>query len=217
MRTWRRFVVALFVLGTGFLFYRWWTNASERGSRRAPSTDEPSGVDAPASTGASSSGPSPGPVLDRTKADRMREEIRALLAEAGAPSGASGAAYPSMPVVPEADGRGTKVDPEYLQRIIARDFVPLARSCYDGALAKNPALSGKAVVRFEILGDRKVGGVVSDAKLVDGTTIEDLSFRTCVTESMMSLSFDAPPEDGTLSVTVPMRFSPTRLDGGSGD
>jgi hypothetical protein len=62
-----------------------------------------------------------------------------------------------------------------------------------------------------------VGGVVSDAKLVDGTTIDDAAFRTCIAESMMSLSFGAPPEDGTLSVTVPMRFSPAKLDDASSD
>ncbi|MGH7295879.1 MAG: hypothetical protein ACRELB_13130 [Polyangiaceae bacterium] len=30
MRTWRRVVVVLVVLGTAFLFYRWWQGAAER-------------------------------------------------------------------------------------------------------------------------------------------------------------------------------------------
>jgi hypothetical protein len=236
VRTWRRAVVILFVIATAFLLYRWWEAARMRKADRSRAGEEADDDVAPATTGETARGAvaasaKPGlPQLDRAKADRMREQIRSLLAEGGAsmlgstPGAAPAAAssevarrFPSMPTVPDGDAGESKVDPGYLKGIISHDFVPLAQDCYQGALAKNRQASGTAVLHFEIVGDRKVGGVVDDVKLLDGTTIDDPAFRTCVTESMMSVSFDAPPEDGTLSVTVPMRFSPTRRDGGGGD
>ena len=163
--------------------------------------------------------------LDRAKADRMREQIRALFAEAGptpaprAPTAAPPAptpAYPSMPMIPEGDG-GTKVDPEYLKDTVRREFIPLGRSCYAAALEKNPKLRGRVALSFDILGDRKVGGVVDDMKLDDSTTIDDPEMLTCLQESMMSVSFAAPPQDGTLSIVYPFTFESDDGDAGGHD
>jgi hypothetical protein len=230
MRTsWGRIVVIVLALGVLVTFGRRLTTQSSLGGSGSD------GVDGAGFTGTNASAPSVGPgstgaghgearglpPLDREKADRMREQIRALLTnartqasaapETSAPAASVAPPFRSMPSVP-ADGGGTNVDPDYLKNIVARDFAPLAKNCYEGALAKNPELSGKAVIHFEILGDRSVGGVVNDARLVKGTTLDDPEFRTCVTESIMSVAFDAPPENGTLTVTVPMRFTPTRED-----
>jgi hypothetical protein len=41
MRTWRRVVIAAAILGTAFLFYRWWQSASARAQRRPQSVLDP--------------------------------------------------------------------------------------------------------------------------------------------------------------------------------
>jgi hypothetical protein len=167
--------------------------------------------------------PSPtNPRVDRAQADRMREALRALLAEGGPtwaasrdePRAAPGAsAYPTMPPPGPPGVKDTPLA-RYLQQRMREDFFPLARSCYEAALAKNPKLAGKIVLHYRIVGSSKIGGVVDEANVVDGTSIDDAEFRTCVTESMMSVTFDAPPNDGEVTVTYPIEFSPDDPDAG---
>src|ERR1019366_4731618 len=95
MRIWRRVVIVLMVVATALLFYRWWQSASSRAERRPEGARDLGDTErlaaraarppAPARgrRGGGSGNDEPGPTLDRAKADRMREEIRALLAEAG--------------------------------------------------------------------------------------------------------------------------------------
>jgi hypothetical protein len=154
----------------------------------------------------------------------MREAIRALLAEAGV-GGRMGesieAAAPkpsptvgAMPVFGLDDEGNPSLDPEYIQARVREDLVPLARDCYSSsALKRNDKLAGKLVIYFRIIGDRKVGGVVDEAKLVDGTTIDDREMQTCIRESMMSVSFEAPPHDREVTVVYPIDFAPDEPDG----
>jgi hypothetical protein len=237
MRIWRRVVVVLMVVATALLFYRWWQSASSRAERRpegardlgdterlAARAARPPGL-APGQQGGGSGNDEPGPKLDRAKADKMREEIRALLAEAG-PLGLMGAAsaepaaprdagFPTMPTLGNWDGGDPKVDPKYIQQRVHEDLFPIARACYGDALKRDPKTSGKLVVSFRIIGDHKVGGVVDDAKLTDETTISDPEFQTCVRESMMAVSFDAPPNDQEITVVYPIVFSPEDDEAGS--
>jgi hypothetical protein len=230
MRTWRRLVIVGMVVATALLFYRWWQAASSRAQappRTTATTEDPdlllAGGVRPGSEGTPPGNPEPhgeptGPKLDRAKADRMREEIRALLAEAG-PLGLMGAAsaepaaprdagFPTMPTLGTWDGGDPRVDPKYIQQRVREDLFPLARGCYADAMKRDPKVAGRLVVSFRIIGDHKVGGVVDDAKLTDETTIADPEFQTCVRESMMSVSFDAPPNDGEITVVYPILFSP---------
>jgi hypothetical protein len=236
MRTWRLVVIAAVLFATAFLLHRWWQQTSSRADRRAHRTDEPDESEPQAATGSRSlasghggAGAQPGdapasPKLDRALADRMREQIRALLAEAGpmvagADPGAKPPTAPSfgtMPQLVQPDG-STNVDPDYLRSVMHSDFFPLAKDCYVTALGKNPSLAGRIELHFEIIGDRKVGGVVDEAKFLEGTTIDDREFQTCVRESMLSVSFAAPPNDGSLTVTYPIVFSPDEPEGGAGD
>lgn len=163
--------------------------------------------------------------LDRVRADRERELLRALFAEAGAlplpgapvASAASApSAYPTMPQVPVGDAGATNIDPKYIQSVVRDDYFPLAKQCYGNALERNPKLAGTIEMSFRILGDPKIGGVVDDVKLSDGTTIDDKEMQTCMRESMMSVTFDAPPEGGEVTVVYPIRFSPEDDDAGEG-
>jgi hypothetical protein len=237
MRTWRRFVIALVVLATAFLLYRWWQNANARAQRRAPGAgdlDEPPQAAAtaaapPATHMAANAGEGAegrsGPKLDRARADKMREELHALFAEAGvlalageaidANAPAPAASFGSMPVLGLDDAGNPKVDPEYIRKRVREDLFPLALDCYGEALKRDPKLAGKLVVYFRVIGDKKVGGVVDDTRLEEGTTIADPEMQTCVRESMMSVSFDAPPEGGGLTVVYPIEFSPDDPDSGT--
>jgi hypothetical protein len=166
--------------------------------------------------------------LDRVRADRMREQIRAFFAEAGSvartrpPSqpedaAAASAGFPTIPVLTDGDGGSDRIDPNYIRTRVHEDLLPLAKDCYASALKRDPKMAGKLVVHFRIIGDRKVGGVVDETKLLDGTTLTDPEMQTCVQESMMSVSFDAPPGDKEITVTYPLVFSPEDDDGGAGE
>ena len=156
--------------------------------------------------------------IDRERTDHMREQIHALLAGAAAEAlkpAASASARPLFPLPPVDAGVSTGFSKEYIQQRIHEDLFPLAKECYTNALVKTPRLAGKLVVSFKILGDRKVGGVVDDVQLTDDSTLEDEEVRTCVRESMMSVSIDAPPNDGEVTVRYPIVFSPDKSDGGT--
>jgi hypothetical protein len=237
MRTWRRVVIAVMVVATALLFYRWWQSASSRAAQRprgsvdseepepaAGREPHPPGSPPREQSGGNRNGEA-GPYVDRARADKMREQIRALFAEAGAlgllgwasaePAAEREAGPRAMPVPGPWDGGPAGFTPEYIQSRVHEDLFPLAKACYGDALKRDPKLSGKLVLSFRILGDHKIGGVVDDAKLTDDTTILDPELQTCVRESMMAVSFDAPPNDGEVSVVYPILFSPEDDEAGS--
>jgi hypothetical protein len=163
--------------------------------------------------------------LDRAHADQMRRQLHAIFADAGArviapapsaePEASATPEAPTMPVLGFSDAGKPKIDPSYIQQRVREDLFPLAKGCYNDALKRDPTTAGKLVIFFRILGDRKVGGVVDEAKMMDDTTITDPEFQTCVRESMMSVSFAAPPNDGEVTVVYPITFSNSDDDGGS--
>lgn len=183
---------------------------------------------APTATDAPRPGPPPPrgiPVLDRKRADEMREQLRALFAEAGT---AWGAAEPDPSTAPKRPGFAEMPAPagsgnqaqsaqgKYIQSVVREQFFPLARQCYEAAIAKHPGLAGKVELEFRIVGDKRVGGVVDQASLGDAGTLSlrDDAFSQCMTESMMSVSFDAPPDGREVTVKYPIEFSPDDPDGG---
>ena len=151
----------------------------------------------------------------------MRLELRALFADAGLawstpePSASVAAKpnYPDMPTLAPGDGGEAQVDPKYIQDRIHKDLFPLALDCYTDALKKSPKLAGRLNVYFRVVGDPKIGGVVDETKMLEDTTIDDADFQRCVRESMMSVTFDAPPDGGMVTVVYPIDFSPDD-DGG---
>ncbi len=169
-------------------------------------------------------GPSspPPPALDRGRSDKLRARIRALLAEAGPArvraSVDTGSAAVRQPV-PEMPGGGEGnqahgAQGEYIRSVVREDFFPLARQCYAEASGKHPGLSGTLVLDFRIVGDPSVGGVVDRASVADTSDLQDDEFAECMTQSMMSVSFRAPPGGGEVSVRYPIVFSPEADDAG---
>ena len=184
----------------------------------------PRSVGAPATTSARASAaaideaaPAP-PSEEKTRAraeqrrvrDELREKILAAIdekrraakpAEAAAPKAAASAAHPDE----ETGG----LDKDYIQQTFRADMFPLLRKCYESALAQKPALAGKLILDFTIEGDADVGGGVEDADFDDESTLRDDDMRTCVRESLMTLTFDKPPSGGgKVTVKYPIAFSP---------
>ncbi len=85
----------------------------------------------------------------------------------------------------------------------------MVKECYERALRTQPALAGKLVVRYSIVGDPSVGGLVGESNIVgDKSTITDLDLRECVQESMYAARFPPPTSGGEVQVEYPFTFKP---------
>jgi hypothetical protein len=162
--------------------------------------------------------PSPEARADGRRArDAMRAEILAALRrrDAGAPAPALAArpvaakAAPSAAPPADEEPPPGHYEPDYIRTHFREDMFPLLRQCYAGALKRRPSLRGKLVLKFSIVGDPSVGGIVEGAELADESDIQDKEMETCARESLMTLTFDKPPTGGGLvNVTYPVAFSP---------
>lgn len=185
------------------------SDAGERSEARTP--EEPPSAAGTTSTTSSffSRETDGGPVLDRARADRIRDILRATTLVGGAQGEeVPTTAAPEHREMPTSGPGDRRVSSDYVRDVVRDDYIPLAKQCYEATLAKNAKLSGRIEMSFTVVGDEKVGGVVDSAEFDDETsTIIDASFRTCLRESMLSVTFDAPP-GGRLSVKYPIDFSP---------
>ncbi len=149
-------------------------------------------------------------VRDRATRDIVRARIYRAWAEAmGTPPAQADPLHAPMPMLD-----GGNVDPNYLGERVREDFLPMAKACYEQFLERAPGQQGRVVMRFVILGNPHVGGVVDEAELDgadggmgDGGT-GDPEFATCLRESMMAMAFRPPPESGRVDVTFPFTFRP---------
>ena len=94
---------------------------------------------------------------------------------------------------------------EVIQRIVRQSFGRF-RLCYENGLRTNPNLQGRVSVRFVIRRDGVVENVANG-----GSDMPDSGVIGCVVRTFHGLSFPEP-EDGSVTVTYPIVFSP---DGGS--
>ncbi len=167
--------------------------------------------------------------VKRQQADAVRAKLRQELAgrirhsiSAAASAGAAARAIASAPAakaepapparMPEPEGQGNQADRplgKYIRETIQQQFIPLAGSCYEQLLQRQPQARGKLVLDLEIVGDGSVGGVVNDVSLGEGTTLDDEELATCVSESLYSTIFDAPPDDEkSVTVSYPLELEP---------
>jgi hypothetical protein len=151
----------------------------------------------------------PGTVVDR----KLRDSIRARIAPSLEGQGFEVDPHTGLTLPAGSSGPSHNLSKEYLQTRMREDFFPLARACYVSALAKAPTLRGQIVVDFMIVGDAKVGGIVDQAKINDRSTITDAEFTGCIRESMLSMVFAPPDDNGWITVTYPFKFSPDEDDG----
>jgi outer membrane biosynthesis protein TonB len=91
--------------------------------------------------------------------------------------------------------------PQVIQRVVRQNFGRF-RMCYQQGLARNPNLEGRIPVRFVIGRDGAVSNVSAGGDMPDGNV------RACVQSAFYGLSFPQP-EDGIVTVTYPLMFSPS--------
>jgi hypothetical protein len=147
---------------------------------------------------------SPQNTLDaKTRAALLATLLSRIEAAPGARSpDSAGAADPASP---PAAGPGT-LSKEYIQEQI-REIVPLVKQCYEQALAERPDTAGKLVVRFSIVADPELGGLIEQSEILEseeGAANENLS--ECVRETMYALRLKAPEGGGRVVVTYPFIF-----------
>lgn len=79
--------------------------------------------------------------------------------------------------------------------------------CYDLGRAEDPAFTGTIVVRFTLVGEPDVGGVLESVEIIDkGTTITQQTFRDCVTQQLYALELDPPPEGVTVKRQISLNL-----------
>jgi RNA polymerase sigma-70 factor (ECF subfamily) len=72
--------------------------------------------------------------------------------------------------------------------------------CYDLGRAEDPAFAGTVMVRFTLVGEPGVGGVLENVEIVDkDTSITQQTFRDCITEQLYALELDPPPDGVTIT------------------
>lgn len=96
----------------------------------------------------------------------------------------------------------------YVSKWIHEDYFPLAKDCYEKVLATKPELEGTLVLSFSIVGNKAIGGIVEAVNVEESSTLNDPKTIECLRESMYTVAFDAPPGDGFVTVTYPIRFAP---------
>jgi hypothetical protein len=164
-------------------------------------------------------------VRDQTLRDATRERLRERLGErfpAARPARATPraarssapATAPAAAAPPEGAEGGPRIEKKYIQERVREDFFPLAKQCYEDALKRTPGIAGKIALHFTIVGDEKIGGIVEDASVGEESTLHDEEFETCMSESMMTMTFPPPRGGGTVTVMYPIDFSPGDEDEG---
>lgn len=176
------------------------------------------------STGVMPPGPLTKPILDASSplTDRQkRDELRRKILEAWAkgekgPEVAAEAKQGRFEEHPNADGSG--IEPKYIQAAVREQMIPMARACYDDLLSRQPDAGGRLMLRFKIVGDEKLGGVVEEDEEYDAGMVSDWSgdakMETCIRESMMTVTFPPPAKGGVVTVGYPIEFSANDDDGG---
>lgn len=90
---------------------------------------------------------------------------------------------------------------EIIQRVVRQNFGRF-RLCYENGLRTNPTLQGRVAVRFVIGRDGAVSSVGNG-----GSDMSDSGVTSCVVRAFYGLSFPQP-EDGIVTVTYPIMFTP---------
>lgn len=88
-----------------------------------------------------------------------------------------------------------------IQKVVRERFDAF-RACYEKALAKNPKISGKISLEFDLAPD----GSTYDARLA-GASVPDPVFQGCLVDEVAKLRFPEPL-DGHTNIVYPLDFSP---------
>ena len=92
--------------------------------------------------------------------------------------------------------------------------VMMAGPAGGGAAAEAAVEQTEFTVQLDGFGDKKIGGVVNSAEVVnEKSTIDDTDFETCMRESMYGVYFEPPPAN----VRATLNFDVTMFEDGGLD
>ncbi len=78
--------------------------------------------------------------------------------------------------------------------------------CYDLGLAEDANLAGTVTLRFTLVGEPNVGGLLERAEIVDATTtITQKTIRDCMTQQLYALELDPPPAGVTVEREISLQ------------
>jgi hypothetical protein len=96
-----------------------------------------------------------------------------------------------------------KLRTDLVNRVVRKEFGRF-KACYQAALARNPATSGRVVVKFSI---DKLGMVTKSAP--GQTDVSDPELVDCAAKAFLGMSFPQP-DDGNVQVAFPIIFTPAQ-------
>ncbi len=83
----------------------------------------------------------------------------------------------------------------------------LLGQCYDLGRAEDPALEGTVALRFKLVGEPHVGGLLESIEILgDGTSITQQTLRDCITQQLYALELDPPPDGVTVERQLSLKF-----------
>jgi hypothetical protein len=150
------------------------------------------------------------PADARRRADELRARIHALIVRAKLEAGAElvADAQRAPRAAPSASPtRAELLVDRYLRAIAREEFLPMASACYGDLVKHSPNARGKVLLHIVVVGHPAAGGVVDSVQLDSGSTLDDPQLMDCLVESMLALSFGAPPEgQARLEFDYPFEF-----------
>jgi len=186
-----------------------------RPSQRDGSPLQPAASSLPALAPGATPRASEGPHFDRARADALRERAalrrvaeQRVAEHARTVAGTSETNRAAHEAPPAMTAEEEQLRREYIRQAVREQYFPVARSCYQELLDRQPEAAGKVVMSFGIAG---VGdaGVVDRVELGDDTTMDDPEFILCMRESMYSTVFEPPPHGATeTTVVYPIELHP---------
>ena len=197
-------------------------NDNKSAEHSAPTTSSGAAPVAPTVTDAAATARPPhGPLSERRAAER--EEMLAAIARArkardhhiaaADPTGSAKAKARASAATPSG-ANGTTLDiidntgdtSEWQMRALGT-LNNLLGQCYDLGRAEDPDLEGTITIRFRLVGEPGVGGLLERVEIVDpDTTITQQTIRTCFAEQLYALELDPPPDGVTVERELHLQF-----------
>jgi RNA polymerase sigma-70 factor, ECF subfamily len=123
-------------------------------------------------------------------------------------------AAPDAPTTTGADSTATTLDiidksgdtSDWAKRALGT-LNRLLGQCYDLGRAEDANLAGTIMIRFTLVGEPNVGGLLERVEIVDAeTTISQRKLRDCLTQQFYALELDPPPDGVTVERQLHLSF-----------
>jgi hypothetical protein len=102
-----------------------------------------------------------------------------------------------------------ELDKEYIRDAVS-EVIPEIRKCYEMVLRDAPALEGRLVVSFSILGEPDLAGMIDDINVEDDSDEvmrSSAPLTKCMIDALSTLEFPPPENGGVVEVRYPFSFS----------